>query len=222
MEVETVSLHGRARVDLSRFLINSYTFILCDKLSVERLRGVMKYLNPHDIEVTIGYKLGYGDEVIEQIDIFNDELEKFDLSQPYVLLIKRCFETKPLSRDSEFLTERGMITKEYKRNLSLQHLNLEPNQTLWDIGAGSGSCAIEAYKRYRVKTILFEKQPQRCSFIRRNLSTHHVVDTLLLEGKGEELFERVEENPDRIFWVGVGRWSLQNFHTSTRDSIRVE
>jgi len=69
---------------------------------------------------------------------------------------------------------------------------------------GSGSCAIEAYKRYRVKTTLFEKQPQRCSFIRKNLSTHHIVDTHLLEGKGEELFETVEENPDRIFLGGGG------------------
>ncbi len=40
-----------------------------------------------------------------------------------------------------------MITKKYKRHLSLQNLDLEPNQLLWDIGAGSGSCGIGVYKR---------------------------------------------------------------------------
>ncbi len=84
------------------------------------------------------------------------------------------FNTSPLSRDNEFKTERGMITKEYKRNLSLQQLDLEPNQILWDIGAGSGSCAIEAFKRYRVKTILFEKSPKRCEFINRRPGNHYV------------------------------------------------
>ena len=61
-----------------------------------------------------------------------------------------------------------MITKQYKRDLSLQNLDLQPNQTLWDIGAGSGSCGIEAYKRYKVKTIFFEKQPQRIKYIKQN------------------------------------------------------
>ncbi len=97
-----------------------------------------------------------------------------------------------------------MITKRYKRHLSLQNLDLAPNMLLWDVGAGSGSCAIDAYKRYRVRTLLFEKQPQRCAFIRTNLQTHHVCDTQLLEGDAKDLFERQTENPDRIFVGGGG------------------
>ncbi len=97
-----------------------------------------------------------------------------------------------------------MITKEYKRNLSLQQLDLEPNQILWDIGAGSGSCAIEAFKRYRVKSILFEKNPKRCEFIKENLKNHYVCDTKLIEGRAEEYFEKIEESPDRVFIGGGG------------------
>ncbi len=143
--------------------------------------------------------MGYSDEVIEEIDI-REEID-LDLNQPYVLLVEKKFNSSPLSRDSEFKTERGMITKEYKRNLSLQQLDLEPNQILWDIGAGSGSCAIEAFKRYRVKTILFEKNSKRCEFIRENLKSHYVCDTKLIEGRAEEYFEKIEENPDRVFIV---------------------
>jgi len=203
-EVDTISLHGRDRIDLSKFLLNRYTFILCDRFTIDKIKEATKYLSPKDIEVTIGYKLGYSDEVIEQIDIFSYSYKAFDLTEPFVLLIKRNFETKSLSKDFEFETERGMITKEYKRNLSLQNLDLEANQILWDIGAGSGSCAIEAYKRYRVKTTLFEKQSQRCEFIKRNLSNHFVCDTTLFEGNAEDIFKQLEEIPDRIFVGGGG------------------
>jgi len=204
-EVNTFSLHGRDRIDLNNFLTNKYTFILCDILSIDKIKEAIKYLNPEDIEVTMGYKLGYEDEVIEQINIFDYSFKAFNLTFPYVVLIKRLFTPKPVvSMDSDFETERGMITKQYKRHLSLQNLDLEANMVLWDIGAGSGSCAIEAFKRYRVKTILFEKQPQRNEFILKNLTAHHVCDTELLEGDAEHLFDTVESEPNRIFVGGGG------------------
>ncbi len=201
-QVSVLSLHGRSRIDLKNFLTDRYTFILCDRYSIDKIREATKYLDNSAFSVIVGYKLGYSDEVIEEIDI-REEID-LDLNQPYVLLVEKKFNSSPLSRDSEFKTERGMITKEYKRNLSLQQLDLEPNQILWDIGAGSGSCAIEAFKRYRVKTILFEKNPKRCEFIRENLKSHYVCDTKLIEGNAEEYFEKIEENPDRVFIGGGG------------------
>ncbi len=68
-----------------------------------------------------------------------------------------------------------MITKEYKRNLSLQQLDLEPNQILWDIGAGMEFVPLRPFKRYRVKSILFEKNPKRCEFIKENLTIMFVI-----------------------------------------------
>ena len=204
-EVETISLHGRKRINLSKFLTNTYTFILCDVFTIDIVKEATKYLNSNDIEVTIGYKLGYPDEVIEQVNLFDLSTKAFNQTFPFVLLIKRCFTPKPvMSLDSEFETERGMITKQYKRHLSLQNLDLEPNKILWDIGAGSGSCGIEAYKRYRVKTVFFEKQSLRNEYIKNNLTAHNVCDTTLLEGDAEELFESVEDNPNRIFVGGGG------------------
>ena len=204
-KVDFLSLHGRDRIDLTKFLTNQYTFILCDDKSIIKIQEALKYIDKKDIEVTIGYKLGYKDEIIEQLDISNISFKAFDLTQPYILLIKKLFiPTAIISEDNQFETQRGMITKKYKRNLSLQNLDLEPNQILWDIGAGSGSCGIEAYKRYKVKTIFFEKQPLRCDFIRDNLKRHYVVDTQFLEGNAEDLFETIEQNPQRIFIGGGG------------------
>jgi precorrin-6Y C5,15-methyltransferase (decarboxylating) len=196
------SLHGRVAIDLETLLVKKYTFILCDDKSIERLKEALFYVKD-TIKTTIGYKLGYEDEVIEQIDIFS-KLE-FDLTKPYVLLIERCFKPlSPMSEDSAFETERGMITKKYKRHLTLQNLDLLPNTLLWDIGAGSGSCAIEAFKRYKVKTVLFEKNPLRVDFIKANLLAHNVIATKLIEGDAEDKFASLSKDPDSIFVGGGG------------------
>lgn len=203
-EVGVVSLHGKSKIDLNEFLFKDYTFVVCDDKSIDRLNQALAYFKEEDTSITIGYKLGYEDEKIEEVNIF-DLPNSYDLSQPYVLLIKRNFECKSgVSDDLEFETERGMITKKYKRHLTLQNLDLESNQLLWDIGAGSGSCGIEAYNRYKVKTIFFEKNDTRVEFIKNNLSSHHVADTTLHIGEACDYFEQCQENPQRIFVGGGG------------------
>ena len=200
-ECIAVSLHGRKEIDLEEFLKKRYTFVLCDQDTVKKLRNIL-YFVKDSIEVTLGYKLGFEDERIEKTDLYKDT---FDRGKLHVLLIEKLFEEKlPVCDEDEFEKENGMITKKYKRHLSLQNLDLFPNQLLWDIGAGSGSCAIEAYKRYRVKTVLFEKNPLRAKMIEENLKNHNVVDTKLLTGKAQELFEKETKRPDRIFIGGGG------------------
>jgi precorrin-6Y C5,15-methyltransferase (decarboxylating) len=204
-EIDTISLHGRPNIDLTKFLTNKYTFLVCDKLTIEKVQKAIKFLTDSDIEVTIGYKLGYVDEVIEQINLFDLSYQVFDLTQPYVLMIERLFEsTNGLCEDSDFDTERGMITKKYKRQLTLQNLDLEPNQLLWDIGAGSGSCGIEAYARYKTNTIFFEKNEERVKHIKTNLTNHHVLNCELYVGEAQEKFDELEETPQRIFVGGGG------------------
>ena len=204
-EVSVVSIHGRTSIDLTEFMNKKYTFILCDKNSISRLQEAMEFYDEDSITTTIGYKLGYEDEIIEEVDIFNFDEKRFDLKEAFVLLIKRNFEHKKnVCDDLEFETERGMITKKYKRHLTLQNLDLEENQLLWDIGAGSGSCGIEAYKRYKVKTIFFEKNETRVDFIKTNLTNHHVSDCKLYIGEAQEIYPTLEEDPERIFVGGGG------------------
>lgn len=205
MDVNTFSLHGKTEVKLEAFLTNKYTFIVCDKYTIKRLQKALLFINNHDITITMAYKLGYKDEIIETVDLDNIDEKRFDLTQPFVLLIKREFIPKNgLSEDIDFETERGMITKKYKRHLTLQNLDLQANQTLWDIGAGSGSCGIEAYQRYKVKTLFFEKNETRVNFIKQNLCNHQVADCQLFIGEAQEFFETINENPERIFVGGGG------------------
>ncbi|MCV6606685.1 MAG: SAM-dependent methyltransferase, partial [Campylobacterales bacterium] len=54
-----LSLHGRERVDLCELLAKEYTFVLCDEKSIGKLREVFCYLEPKDLRVYLGYKLGF-------------------------------------------------------------------------------------------------------------------------------------------------------------------
>ena len=205
IQVSVVSIHGRVKIDLKEFLDKKYTFVLCDKNSIKRLQFALKFFKKESFTLTIGYKLGYKDEIIKEIELFDFDGDRFDLTSPFVLLIKRNFEfKKSIFEDIEFKTQRGMITKRYKRDLTLQNLDIEPNNIFWDIGAGSGSCGIVAYRRYRAKVTFFEKNEKRIEFIKQNLTNHFVADCTLYEGKAEELFEKAKENPDRIFVGGGG------------------
>ncbi|PPK62846.1 precorrin-6Y C5,15-methyltransferase (decarboxylating) [Malaciobacter marinus] len=204
-DVNTISLHGRVDIDLTKFLQNKYTFILCDKFTISRLKTALCYFEANSISTILGYKLGFNEEKIEKIDLLNFDEHLLDLTAPFVLLIKKEFKNKNIiSEDIEFETQRGMITKKYKRQLTLQNLNLQANNLLWDIGAGSGSCAIEAFKRYKVKTILFEKNKTRIDFIKQNLKNHYVIDTKLLSGEAQDFFQTLKETPQRIFVGGGG------------------
>ncbi len=204
-DVNTISLHGRVDIDLTKFLQNKYTFILCDKSTISRLKTALCYFEANSISTILGYKLGFNEEKIEKIDLLNFDEHLLDLTAPFVLLIKKEFKNKNIiSEDIEFETQRGMITKKYKRQLTLQNLDLQANNLLWDIGAGSGSCAIEAFKRYKVKTILFEKNETRIDFIKQNLKNHYVIDTKLLSGEAQDLFQTLKEIPQKIFVGGGG------------------
>jgi len=205
-KISFISLHGRREFDLKECLNKEYTFFLCDQYSMDRLREIFRWVR-EEIETFLGYKMGYKDEVIKKIDLFNCD---FDTSKPYVILVKRNFKISNESlQDEDFEKERGMITKKYKRELSLSHLSLSSNQLFWDVGAGSGSCAIEAFVKYRVRTTLFEKNPLRAKMIENNLKRHKVLASKLLVGRAEEFFEKESERPDRILVGGGGEGVIE-------------
>lgn len=199
------SLHGRDRADLEVLLREKYTFVLCDPLSPAKLYEALSYLDDSDVSVTLGSRLGYTDERIETVA--KSELPSLDgeALSPFVLLIERHFTPEQThTRDSTLASERGMYTKFHKRAVILAWLELSPNQLLFDIGAGSGSVSVDAYKTSRVKTRLFEIVPTRIDCIHRNLKQNHVLDTQVFAGDAKESVFTCGENPDRIFVGGGG------------------
>ncbi|WP_457749402.1 bifunctional cobalt-precorrin-7 (C(5))-methyltransferase CbiE/decarboxylating cobalt-precorrin-6B (C(15))-methyltransferase CbiT [Sulfurimonas sp.] len=197
------TLHGKSFVDLENFLTKEYTFVICDDDTPSVLSRATHFLDEDDISITLGERFGYADECFQTTTLA--KMLQNPPRMPYSLLIKRNYTPLPnISSEESIEHENGMITKSYKRHISLQNLELQPNMLLWDIGAGSGSVSIDGYKRYKVKTILFEKNLKRSAMIKNSLKKHKILDTKLYEGEASQAYKTEQSTPQRIFVGGGG------------------
>ncbi len=107
--------------------------------------------------------------------------------------------------DEQFDHQNGLITKAEVRVLALSRLQLRPRDTLWDLGAGSGSLAIEAAVFIRSGLIFaVEQNPERIQQIRRNAARFGVSNLSAVQAVLPEGLEPLPD-PDRIFIGGGGR-----------------
>ncbi len=103
--------------------------------------------------------------------------------------------------EDEFEHRSGMITKSPTRALVLSRLGPGPGDLVWDVGAGSGSVAIEC-ARLGAAAIAVERDPGSCARLRRNVERHG-VDVPVVEGEAPEALRDLPE-PDAVFVGGTG------------------
>lgn len=103
--------------------------------------------------------------------------------------------------ESEFEHRSAMITKPEARSLVLARLGPGPGDLVWDVGAGSGSVAIEC-ARHSAAAIAIERDPESCARIRRN-ATWHGVYVEVVEGEAPDSLRDLPE-PDAVFVGGSG------------------
>jgi precorrin-6Y C5,15-methyltransferase (decarboxylating) len=103
--------------------------------------------------------------------------------------------------EEEFEHRSGMLTKAETRALVLSRLGPGPGDLIWDVGAGSGSVAIEC-ARLGGGAIAVERDPESCARIRRNAGRHS-VQVQLVEGEAPEALRALPE-PDAVFIGGTG------------------
>lgn len=104
----------------------------------------------------------------------------------------------------EWFESDGQITKRDIRALTLAALAPWPGASLWDIGAGSGSIAIEwllTHPRNRAHAV--EMREDRAQRIARNAAALGVPDLQLINGEAPEIFVQLPP-PDAIFIGGGG------------------
>ena len=111
----------------------------------------------------------------------------------------------------ELFENDGQLTKREVRAVTIAALAPLPGQTLWDIGAGSGSVAIEwlrAAPRHRVtgggeaRAVAVERDPDRCAYIARNATAFGVPQLEVVQGEAPDALSRIEWPPDTIFLGG--------------------
>jgi precorrin-6Y C5,15-methyltransferase (decarboxylating) len=106
--------------------------------------------------------------------------------------------------DQAYSHEAGLITKSEVRAVALAKLSLKPGQTLWDLGAGSGSVGIEASVLLGLgRIIAVEHNPERVRQIRQNARRYGVFNHTVVTARLPDGLDGLPP-PDRIFIGGGG------------------
>lgn len=97
----------------------------------------------------------------------------------------------------------SMITKFEVRALALARLGPRPGELVWDVGAGSGSVAVECARLGAAVTAV-EKTPDGVERVRANAAAHG-VDVRVVHGTAPQALAGLDGDPDAVFVGGGGR-----------------
>lgn len=103
--------------------------------------------------------------------------------------------------EEAFAHRDGMITKAEVRALALARIGPGPGDLVWDVGAGSGSVAVEC-ARLGAAAVAVDRDPAMCALARENACAHD-VDVTVLEGAAPAALAALPE-PDAAFIGGGG------------------
>lgn len=105
--------------------------------------------------------------------------------------------------EAEFAHRDSMITKFEVRALALARLGPRLGDLVWDVGAGSGSVAVEC-ARLGAAAVAVEKAPDGVERIRANAAAHG-VDVHVVHGSAPDALAELADDPDAVFVGGGGR-----------------
>lgn len=204
--VKAVSMHGRNNSCLGPVSYNEYTFMLtggdkkADNIINELYNAGLDY-----VYVYAGENLHSDDERIVSGKI--SEMLDYKFSSLTVLLIhnKEYVNPKTNLRDNDFIRGKAPMTKEDIRWLSACYLGIEDNDTVYDVGAGTGSCAIE-FAGHAKEGLVYavEKEDEACELIntnKKNLKRHNVIS---IKGSAPEILINLPA-PDKVFIGGSSK-----------------
>ncbi|PTN09268.1 precorrin-6Y C5,15-methyltransferase (decarboxylating) subunit CbiT [Mangrovibacterium marinum] len=96
-------------------------------------------------------------------------------------------------KDSAFIRGSVPMTKEEVRTLVLSKLELQSNDRLMDIGAGTGSVSIEAALRLSEgQVIALERKPEAVGLIKLNAEKHGVSNIEIIESEAPVGMEKLD------------------------------
>jgi precorrin-6Y C5,15-methyltransferase (decarboxylating) len=209
-----VSLHGRKNTNvlLDALASADKVAVLTDaKHHPARLMSLCRQGGWAKFNMCVFEQLGTESERIQWFGP-TDDLAGVEFQEPNLVVFKRSDDSPAppaaphlgMAEDA-FAHQRGLITKAEVRVVSLAKLALRSDQTLWDIGSGSGSISVEASLIVKTgRIIAIEKDSERAAQIRENLKRFGVKNGDVLLGAAPECLAQLPA-PHRIFIGGGGQ-----------------
>ena len=157
-----------------------------------------------ELPVTVGERLSYPEERIvagTASQLAGQEFAPLSvlLAEAAPRLEHRC----PGFPDEAFLRGAVPMTKQEVRAAALAKLAVRPGDTLWDVGAGTGSVSVElALAANEGETFAVECNPEACGLIRANREKFGAWNLRLIEGRAPEALAGLPA-PDGVFIGGT-------------------
>jgi len=162
-----------------------------------------------EVSLSVACRLQLPDEQLFPV-LSLDAAASMNFPEPNVVLVQRKesagVPTFGLD-DLEYIQrtpEKGLITKQEARALSLAKLRIKRNATVWDIGAGSGSVGLEAARLAPHGHVwAIEKNEGDAANARANAVRFRVSNYTLCDGKAPQHLDTWPA-PDAVFIGGSG------------------
>lgn len=210
-DVRAISMHGRACDLVREVQMHSAVFALVGgQDGVNRALGQLSDAGLGHLRVHIGERLGYPEERIVHGTV--ESLMKANFDSLSVLLIEN-------ERSDDFVVTHGLpdeafdrdetpMTKSEVRSVSLSKLALTQGAVLYDVGAGSGSVAVEAARQaFCGRVFAIEMKEKAIALTRRNAEKFHLTNLEVVRGKAPEALESLPA-PTHAF-IGGSSGSLR-------------
>jgi precorrin-6Y C5,15-methyltransferase (decarboxylating) len=105
--------------------------------------------------------------------------------------------------------KRGLLTQSEVRVIALSQMDLGPSSIVWDVGAGSGSVAIEAAQIAAAGQVFaIEMDPEDYNLMVQNSRTFGTTNLTPVLGEAPEAWQELPD-PNAIFVGGTGRAVVQ-------------
>lgn len=214
-ETELVSLHGDNTDYYNKKSIcnivrdSKYTFALLNApKDINSLITQLGSYKLNDCIIHIGSRLGYQDESFTQTGVsYMFDAEQEEIKAPVSVIIENPSPKKLVGKhikDDEFIRDNTPMTKDEIRALSIAKLELDPDSILYDIGAGTGSVAVEAsLVSHDIKVYAIEKKPERYVLVNSNRCKFGCDNIMLINGEAPEALDYLPA-PTHVFIGGSG------------------
>jgi precorrin-6Y C5,15-methyltransferase (decarboxylating) len=207
-DIQVVSLHGRQQEITGPVVHNRNTFFLTDtKTNPAVICGALNRDGCGDLTVTVGERLSYDDERIT-IGVAREFAEM--IFDPLSVVLVENPNPRPWPAwqyglpDDQFIRAGVPMTKEAVRTLSISKLAPENSDTVWDIGAGTGSVSCEIALRVPCGRVYgVEKDPAAAALLEENRKKFGVFNVEIVRGSAPGVLTELPK-PDRVFIGGAG------------------
>ena len=207
-DAKIISMHGRQQNLVSAVLQYKKVFsltggenspqVLCRQLCEQGLG---------EVTVHVGSNLSYPEEEI--VTGTAEEIAEGNFPSLSVMMILNDKAGGPLRQgvhgldDSLFLRGKAPMTKQEIRAVSISKLQPCPDDIIYDIGAGTGSCSVElALQAPLGKLYAFEMKEDALELLRLNKERFHCDNMEIVAG---EASEEIEKTPAPAAAAGIWR-----------------